>query len=68
MIEVQSNLKAPAMGIVEQGSKHGWRVEVGITQEMDRAIYAYEGNRLGIFDYSIILDWLKFRFWRSLAQ
>jgi hypothetical protein len=58
VIEVQSNLKAPAGGIVEQGSKHGWRVEVGITQEMDRdrAIHAYEGNRLDIFDCSIVVD------------
>jgi hypothetical protein len=58
-IEVPSNLKRLATGIAEQGNQHRWRVEVEITQEIDRAIDAYKRNRLDIFDCSIILDYLK---------
>lgn len=49
-IEIHSNLKGPATNIVEQGKQHSWRVEVQITQEIDRSIHAYERNRFDISD------------------
>ena len=59
-IEIHSNLKGPAPDIVEHGKQHRWRVEVRITQEIDRAIHAYERNPFDISDRSIILDGLNY--------
>src|SRR5260370_38672453 len=57
--QLRANLKSAAFVIIQESSKHCWRFEIRIAQEIDGTVRADRCNGLHVPDHAVIFYWLK---------
>ena len=57
--ELRSNLKSAAPSIVEERSKNGWRIEIRVAQEINRAVHPHQRDGLHVPDHAVIFNGFK---------
>ncbi len=56
LFELRLNLKTASSLIIEQGCKHGRRIEIWVAEKVDGTVYAHEGNRSHIANDAVVLN------------
>ena len=56
-IAVGCNFAPPAFAIVQDGAEHAWRIEVGKTEPVDRAVHTNQRTGSHVADQAVLFNW-----------